>query len=117
MSPLFRGIKGQFLLLLFCRQKNRGSEDVSGLRPRQRDSKPGKNCSRSNEDSNRLVLEHFQLGRRGNMIDGCKDLCSTESMGRDWPFAVSMQELGTLNEAGRMRGFFLHQGLNLCNVT
>lgn len=51
------------------------------------------------------------------MIEGCKDLCSTESKGRDWPFPVSVQELGTLNEAGRFKGFFLHQGLDLCNVT
>lgn len=51
------------------------------------------------------------------MIEGCKDPCSIESRGRDWPFPVSVQELGTLNEAGRMRGSFLHQGLDLCNVT
>lgn len=37
------------------------------------------------------------------MIDVCKVLGSMESMGRDWPSSVSVQELGALNEAGRMR--------------
>lgn len=49
LSPLFCGIKGQFLLSPFYSQKSREIADVSGLRPRQRDSKPGKNCSRNNE--------------------------------------------------------------------
>lgn len=36
-------------------------------------------------------------------MDICKVLGSMENMGRDWPFSVSVQELGALNEAGKMR--------------